>query len=80
MLVDGRGAALPPDGEYVRSAAAFVRKQPKLARCHWAFVATTTAAYGMLRMWSILLETAHFDANAFTDVNDALHWLGVAGE
>jgi hypothetical protein len=45
-----------------------------------AFLATTAAAFGIARMFAMLMEKTPIDVQVFRDIDSAAEWLGVPAQ
>ena len=82
ILEDLRADPDLPSVPDVHQGAATIRAyEPRLGHCRWAVVLRpdSPAFYGMLRMADILVNDTPISLQPFTDVDEALAWLGDAG-
>jgi hypothetical protein len=77
FLSDRRGAATP-SSDYARRVIELLRRHAdEIGACRWATVVGSPAAYGMARMMEAISEELPVKIRAFTEVADAVAWLGV---
>jgi hypothetical protein len=82
FVEDLRADPTPPTTMDVHQGAAFIAAhRHRLGPCHWAVVvpAGSPLFFGMIRMANLLLETSPILLRPFTDLDEALNWLGASG-
>lgn len=72
---------LPVAGDVRKGVNTIRRYHQALGHCRWAVVLRdgSPAFYGMLRMAEMLLEQTSISLRPFTDVSEALAWIGHDG-
>lgn len=77
FLGDRFGDDEEPDTGFLRAIALEVRSRvTQLAPCRWAVVDPSPVAFGMVRMWGILVQESGLQVAPFTDMSEASEWVG----
>lgn len=76
FLTDRRGQSKMPGPEFTLKVLQFlVAHIREMGRFRWAAVSNVEAAFGVLRMFSILAEEADIHVEALRDYDEARRWL-----
>ncbi len=77
FLGDRYGDEEEPDTGYLRAIALEVRSRvAQFAPCRWGIVEPDPVAFGMVRMWGMLVQETGLQVAPFTDMSEASEWVG----
>jgi hypothetical protein len=77
FLGDRFGDEEEPDTTFLRAIALEVRSRViQFAPCRWAVVDPSPVAFGMVKMWGILVQESGLQVAPFTDMSEASEWVG----
>jgi SpoIIAA-like len=76
LLSDHRNLKKPITTEQIKFIVDYVKKhRNEFQFSRWAMVVSTPVSYGMMRMLSMLLESAFVEVRVFKDIAEASIWL-----